>query len=250
MLQFSPIIYPEWGELILDLSVEEQAAIFNAILKYPNVEINSGIWRFIKSQIDKDYEKFQLKCRKNKENSRNYWANKTNKKPNDIARYRTISNDIPSISNDIPSISNDIPKPKPKPKPKPIPPLISPPTEKMFEEFWGEYIPVKADGKAVCKGSKLVAKKSFEKAIKAGANPDDMRSGLKKYLSYCAQNNLLTCSVSTFLNQQRWKDDYGGDDSPELPFPSKNEDLEKQAKLAELAKERIYRQALQKFGKT
>ena len=49
MLQFSPIIYPEWGELISDLSVEEQAAIFNAILKYPNVEfVGFKQWKDIK----------------------------------------------------------------------------------------------------------------------------------------------------------------------------------------------------------
>ena len=168
MLQFSPIIYPEWGELISDLSVEEQAAIFNAILKYPNVEINSGIWRFIKSQIDKDYEMFQLKCRKNKENSRNYWANKTNKKPNDIARYRTISNDIPSISNDIPSISNDIPKPKPKPKPKPIPPLYPPLRKKCSRSFGGNIFQLKPTAKPSVRAVNLLLRKVLRKPLRQG----------------------------------------------------------------------------------
>lgn len=90
--QFSPHIYPEWGELISDLSTDKQAEIFNAILQYPNVDINSGIWRFIKSQIDRDYEEFLERCKKNGANSRNYWASKRN---------QSESNDNQSISNDI-----------------------------------------------------------------------------------------------------------------------------------------------------
>lgn len=75
--QFSPRLYPEWGELLSDLPAEKQAEIFNAILKYPNVELNSGIWRFIKSQIDKDYEEFLERSNKNKEAIKNYWDKKT-----------------------------------------------------------------------------------------------------------------------------------------------------------------------------
>jgi hypothetical protein len=95
MKQFSPHIYPEWGELIYDLPVERQAEIFNAILKYPNENPDSGVWRFIKSQIDKDYDLFIERCQKNGDISRNYWHNKT------------ISNDTERLPNDNQSISND-----------------------------------------------------------------------------------------------------------------------------------------------
>lgn len=74
--QFSPRIYPEWGELISDLSPEKQAQIFNAILKYPNEDVDSGVWRFIKSQIDKDYLEFVERANKNKETIQNYWKKK------------------------------------------------------------------------------------------------------------------------------------------------------------------------------
>lgn len=90
--QFSPHIYPEWGELISDLSTDRQAEIFNAILQYPNVYINSGVWRFIKSQIDRDYEEFLERCRKNGATSRNYWESKRN---------QTVSNESKRIPNDI-----------------------------------------------------------------------------------------------------------------------------------------------------
>ena len=102
--QFSPHIYPEWGELIADLSIDKQAAIFQAILQYPNIDVDCGVWRFIKSQIDKDFEIFNARCKKNGEISRNYWKEKNNieRIPNDIER---IPNDIERIPNDILNIN-------------------------------------------------------------------------------------------------------------------------------------------------
>ena len=56
--QFAPHIYPEWGELIADLPPEKAQEIFMAICQYPHLNPEGGIWRFIKSQIDKDYNEF------------------------------------------------------------------------------------------------------------------------------------------------------------------------------------------------
>jgi hypothetical protein len=105
--QFSPRIYPEWWELLSDLPVEKQAAIFQAILQYPNIDVDCGVWRFIKSQIDKEFEDFNVRCKKNGEISRNYWKekNNTDRIPNDIDR---IPNDTDRIPNDIDRIPNDI----------------------------------------------------------------------------------------------------------------------------------------------
>lgn len=58
--QFSPRLYPEWGELLSDLPAEKQAEIFNAILKYPNVELNSGIWVIASFPNQICYNRFQL----------------------------------------------------------------------------------------------------------------------------------------------------------------------------------------------
>ena len=89
------------------MPVEKQAAIFQAILQYPNIDVDCGVWRFIKSQIDKDFEDFNTRCKKNGETSRNYWKEKNNinRIPNDINR---IPNDINRIPNDINRIPNDI----------------------------------------------------------------------------------------------------------------------------------------------
>ena len=79
------------------MPVEKQAAIFQAILQYPNIDVDCGVWRFIKSQIDKEFEDFNVRCKKNGEISRNYWKekNNTDRIPNDIDR---IPNDILNIN--------------------------------------------------------------------------------------------------------------------------------------------------------
>lgn len=79
------------------MPVEKQAAIFQAILQYPNIDVDCGVWRFIKSQIDKDFENFNARCKKNGEISRNYWKekNNTDRIPNDTDR---IPNDILNIN--------------------------------------------------------------------------------------------------------------------------------------------------------
>lgn len=97
--QFSPRVYPEWGELISDLSIEKQAEILNAIVKYPNVELDSGVWRFIKSQIDKDYQEFIERAERNRETIQNYWKNRETI-DNDGKRTITKDNECLTIDND------------------------------------------------------------------------------------------------------------------------------------------------------
>lgn len=97
--QFSPRVYPEWGELISDLSIEKQAEILNAIVKYPNVELNSGVWRFIKSQIDKDYQEFIERAERNRETIQNYWKNRETI-DNDGKQPITNDNERSTIDND------------------------------------------------------------------------------------------------------------------------------------------------------
>lgn len=77
-----------------------------------------------------------------------------------------------------------------------------------FAEFWLAYLPVKCDGRFVDKGSKKMAHERYIKAVRGGAKPEDILSGLKKYLAYCLKNNQLTCQATVFLNQSRWLNDY------------------------------------------
>jgi hypothetical protein len=79
-----------------------------------------------------------------------------------------------------------------------------------WEEFWNEYKPVKTKDGLVAKGSKKVAEKKYKQLLAKGVKPEDILRGLRAYLTYCQNNGRLTCGVSVFLNQERWKDEYGG----------------------------------------
>lgn len=90
--QFSPRIYPEWGELVSDLSPEKAQEIFMAICQYPNRNPDIGVWRFIKSQIDRDYAEFVEKAARNKEVIKSYWANKGERTLSDVKQPLTNEN--------------------------------------------------------------------------------------------------------------------------------------------------------------
>ena len=82
--------------------------------------------------------------------------------------------------------------------------------QEHWEKFWTEYVPVKTKDGIVSKGSKKLAEKKYKQLLSKGVKPDDILRGLRAYLSYCQNNGRLTCGVAVFLNQERWKDDYGG----------------------------------------
>ena len=96
--QFSPRIYPEWGELISDLSPEKAQEIFMAICQYPNRNPDIGVWRFIKSQIDRDYAEFVEKAARNKEVIKSYWANKGERTLSDVKQ--PLSDDERPLTNE------------------------------------------------------------------------------------------------------------------------------------------------------
>ena len=82
--------------------------------------------------------------------------------------------------------------------------------QEHWEKFWASYIPVKAGGRLVGKGSKATAEKKYKRLLAKGIRPQDIMRGLQAYLRFCQNNGQLTCGVTVFLNQERWKDDYGG----------------------------------------
>jgi hypothetical protein len=79
-----------------------------------------------------------------------------------------------------------------------------------WEEFWTAFTPVKIDGRVVAKGSKKLAEKKYTQIVKRGVKHEDIMRGLQSYLRYCRDNAILSCGVAVFLNQERWKDEYGG----------------------------------------
>ena len=89
----------------------------------------------------------------------------------------------------------------------PISPLEKVGYDASFEEFWEMYIPVKCtDGRFTDKGSKQQAYKAFKKALEKDSF-ENIKEGLIRYLQKKAMCDSMTANVSTFLNQERWKDE-------------------------------------------
>lgn len=82
--------------------------------------------------------------------------------------------------------------------------------KEKFEEFWKLYTPVKCNGKFIDKGSKKTAEEKFIKILEKGEDYESIIRGCKEYIEHCRENNQLTCGVTVFLNQERWKGDYSG----------------------------------------
>lgn len=78
-----------------------------------------------------------------------------------------------------------------------------------FEEFWKEYTPVKCNGKFVDKGSKKTAYEKFVRILEKGEDYENIIRGVREYINHCKENGQLTCGATVFLNQERWKCDYG-----------------------------------------
>lgn len=103
--------------------------------------------------------------------------------------------------------------------------------QQEWEEFWTAFTPVKIDGRVIAKGSKKVAEKKYTQIVKRGVKHEDIMRGLQNYLRYCRDNAILSCGVAVFLNQERWKDEYGG---PTVLAKTQNKDDLKQNEQMEI----------------
>ena len=78
-----------------------------------------------------------------------------------------------------------------------------------FDEFWLAYKPVMVDGKGTGRGSKVLAKKKYDKIIASGVKHSVLMESSKRYLNDCRKHNTFSKMVSTWLNNNGWEDDYG-----------------------------------------
>lgn len=71
-----------------------------------------------------------------------------------------------------------------------------------FEQFWSSY-PRRI--------AKYAARQSYEKALRHGANPDEIISGVENYKKHLVKEETperFIAHASTWLNQGRWEDEY------------------------------------------
>lgn len=110
--------------------------------------------------------------------------------------------------------------------------------EKLFNDFWDMYIPVKSyDGRFVAKGSKKACCVKFKKLIKEGIKYETIIGGLERYLEYCKANGICSCGAEVFINQRRFENDYSGSGAIQSRTPS-NSSREKSG-IIDIAREFI-----------
>ena len=56
------LLDPNIAVLIKDMSDAECAEILRCIFEYPNRDCEIGLWKYIKTQIDRDAKKYKDKC--------------------------------------------------------------------------------------------------------------------------------------------------------------------------------------------
>lgn len=77
-----------------------------------------------------------------------------------------------------------------------------------FDDFWQHYTPIRnTRGECTGKGDKISSRIKYLRLLFAGESHDQIMEGLKNYLEFCKGANRVTLAVSTFLNQERWKED-------------------------------------------
>lgn len=73
------LIDPAWRALVEPLPDKDKADLFMCILDYPNRNQDSGVWRYIKQELDEMAEKYRAKCERMQQNGLMRWANKHTK---------------------------------------------------------------------------------------------------------------------------------------------------------------------------
>ena len=192
---FQPTLRPSWGGVMSYISAEEKAKILEAIINYPkDTHIVSKFWEeTVKPDLDMQYESFVATCLARGRGAKTYWETKAKEKDNlslpcDIDKDNSLKD-------------KDKNKDKDKDKDEDI--------KEYFNIFWEEFKPVKCNGRFVDKGSKKTAYEKFVKLIKKGESYEDIIRGTREYIKHCQANNQFTCGATVFLNQERWKNDYG-----------------------------------------
>lgn len=181
--QFSPHIYPEWGELFKNLDDIQKADILMAITMYPNYEPKDNpVWGFIKSQIDREYELFNERCQKNGEISRDYWkrikSNDTERIPNDTERHPKLELELEH-----------------KQEKKEI-------YKESFEQFWEEYPKQRA-------GSKQKAYQAYCKAIKEKrATEVQILQSVRNYKICDEVKRGFAKGCAAWINDDRFNNEY------------------------------------------
>ncbi len=186
------ILYHSYLETMEDLSDTEFGRLVRAALEYSAVRTIrqlSGnervLFKTIKFQIDRDSEKYEKVCERNKANGQK-GGRKTQKTQSVISKPKKANVNKKENENENlkEGIANAIPKKKP---------------DELFEKFWSIY-PKKV--------AKQAAFKAFRKIPKIEATLSEILAGVEKWeRSEQWQNPQFIPYPAKFLSEQRWEDE-------------------------------------------
>ena len=209
------LIYRDWNNFFKLLTDEELGVMFRAIFNYalndiePNFDNVGMVWVFsiLKGHLDRDKEKYNVACEKNRANALKRWSGKKNNTENatECEKCHSHKSDAKNADNDNVNVNvneneneneNDI-----QLNNNPLSPKADGGYSDDFLLFWSEY--PKKVGKAE-------AYKRYCKLRLDRADTDDILSSLKWQKSseqWQRDGGRYIPNPSTYLSQRRWEDE-------------------------------------------
>lgn len=101
------LVDPAWATLVENLSDQAKAEILMCILKYPTIDQDSDVWRYIRQQLDAMESKYQAKCDRMRQNGMLRWAGKNTKSDAIVIASESSSNETINQTKNNVAIASD-----------------------------------------------------------------------------------------------------------------------------------------------
>lgn len=214
------ILYQEYEQNISLLSQSQKGDLLDAIFAHNNGEeisldaVTKMAFSFIKTDLVRNNSKYKNMVERNRLNGskggRPKKPTSLNEKPKKPTGFFGNPNDNDNVNDN--DNDNDINK-KNITKKRSEEKKAKNELLEDFEEFWDYYEPVEGknyetnEPMSVPKGSRKKALEAYQR-VRKGFDKVSILEGCQKYLLDCKKRNVLSCQVVTFLNQEKFNDDY------------------------------------------
>ena len=112
------VVYKDWGNFFELLTNEQLGIVFRAIFNYalfddePRFDDVGMVWVFsiLKGHLDRDKEKYNVACEKNRANALKRWSGKKNNIENatECEKYHSHKSDAKNADNDNDNINDNV----------------------------------------------------------------------------------------------------------------------------------------------
>lgn len=204
------IIYTESKELVDELSVHQKAALLDALFFYAsNDDIDLSeldlttriVFKTMRMKIDAANERYEEKCRVNKENGTKGGRPKTERFSTETEKTERLFSETEKTLPDTDTDTEPDTEPEEKRK-APTEPKEKVRLKAGFDEAWEAY---------PRKQGKKQAEAAYHRAIKKGTQHEEIMAGIVAYKAYLTASNTPLQYIkqgSAFFNQEAWNDDW------------------------------------------